>query len=57
MMKILDTELDIEQKLEKEYIKAVYHQPDYLTSMQSISYRMPDWMKHQLESRLLKKYQ
>ena len=57
MMKILDTEPDIEQKLEKEYIKAVYHQPDYLTSMQSISYRMPDWMKHQLESRLLKKYQ
>ena len=57
MMKILDTELDIEQKLEKEYIKAVYHQRDYLTSMQRISYRMPDWMKHQLESRLLKKYQ
>ena len=57
MMKILDTEPDIKQKLEKEYVKAVYRQPAYLTSMQSTSYRMPDWMKYQLESRLLKKYQ
>ena len=27
--------------------------PVYLTSMQSTSYEMPDWMKHELESRLL----
>ena len=26
--------------------------PAYLTSMQSTSYEMPDWMKHKLESRL-----
>ena len=26
--------------------------PAYLTSMQSTSFEMPDWMKHKLESRL-----
>ena len=50
-------ELDMEQqtgsKLGKEYIKAVYCQPAYLTYMQSISCEMPGWMKHKLESRLL----
>ena len=49
-------ELDMEQqtgsKLGKEYIKAVYCQPAYLTSMQSTSWEMPNWMKHKLESRL-----
>ena len=49
-------ELDIEQwtgsKLGKEYIKAVYCHPAYLTSMQSIACEMPDWMKYKLESRL-----
>ena len=39
-------------KLGKEYIKAVYCHPDYLTSMQSTSCEMPSWMKHKLESRL-----
>ena len=39
-------------KLEKEYIKAVYCHPTYLTSMQSTSWEMPGWMKHKLESRL-----
>ena len=39
-------------KLGKEYIKAVYCQPDYLTYMQSKSCEMPGWMKHKLESRL-----
>ena len=38
-------------KLEKEYIKAVYCHPVYLTYMQSTSCEMPDWMKHKLESR------
>ena len=37
----------------KEYIKAVYGHPAYLTYMQSISNEMPGWMKHKLESRLL----
>ena len=49
-------ELDMEQqtgsKLGKEYVKAVYCHPDYLTYMQSTSCEMPGWMKHKLESRL-----
>ena len=40
-------------KLGKEYIKAVYCHPAYLTSMQNASCEMPDWMKHKVESRLL----
>ena len=36
----------------KEYIKAVYCHPAYLTSVQSISCEMPGWMNHKLESRL-----
>ena len=50
-------ELDMEQqtgsKLGKEYIKAVYCHPAYLTYMQSISWEMLGWMKHKLESGLL----
>ena len=50
-------ELDMEQqassKLGKEYVKAVYCHPAYLTYMQSISREIPGWMKHKLESRLL----
>ena len=50
-------ELDIKQqtgsKLGKEYVKAIYYHPAYLTSMQSTSCKMPGWMKHKLESRLL----
>ena len=49
-------ELDIEQqtgsKMGKEYIKAVYCQHAYLTSMQSTSCEMLGWMKHKLELRL-----
>ena len=37
----------------KEYIKAVYYHPAYLTYMQTTSWEMPGWMKHKLESRLL----
>ena len=40
-------------KLGKEYIKALYCHPAYLTYMQSISRKMTSWMKHKLESRLL----
>ena len=37
----------------KEYVKAVYCPPAYLTSMQSTSCKMLGWMKHKLESKLL----
>ena len=37
-------------KLGKEYVKAVYCHPAYLTSMQSTSCEMWGWMKHKLES-------
>ena len=37
--------------MEKEYIKAVYCHPAYLTYMQSTSCKMPGWMKHKLRSR------
>ena len=46
-------ETDIKQQtgseLGKEYVKAVYCHPAYLTFMQSTSCKMPDWMKHKLE--------
>ena len=49
-------ELDMEQqagsKSQKEYIKAVYCHPAYLTYMQSTSHEMPGRMKYKLESRL-----
>ena len=52
------SELDMEQqsgsKSGKEYVKAVYCHPAYLTYIQSTSYEMPGWMKHKLESRLLR---
>ena len=49
-------ELDMEQqtgsKLGKEYDKAVYCHPAYLSYMQSTSCDMQGWMNHKLESRL-----
>ena len=36
----------------KEFVKAVYCHPVYLTYMYSTSCEMPGWMKHKLESRL-----
>ena len=46
-------ELDREQwtgsKLGKEYVKAVYCHPAYLTYMQSTSCEMLGWMKYKLE--------
>ena len=36
----------------KEYVKALYRHPAYLTYMQSTSCEMLGWMKHKLESRL-----
>ena len=38
-------------KLGKEYIKAVYCHPAYLTYMQSTSWETLGWRKHKLESR------
>ena len=38
-------------KYEKEYIEAVSCHPDYLTTMQSTSCKMPGQMKQKLESR------
>ena len=49
-------EMGIEQqtssKWGKEYLKAVYCHPAYLTYMQSTSWETLGWMKHKLESRL-----
>ena len=36
----------------KEYVKAVYCHPAYLTYMQGISCKMLGWINHKLESRL-----
>ena len=47
--------LDMKQltgsKSGKEYIKAVYCHPAYLTYMQSTSCELMGWMKYKLESR------
>ena len=48
----LDMEQQIGSKLGKEYVKAEYCHPAYLTYMQSTSWEMPGWIKHKLESRL-----
>ena len=49
-------ELDMEQwtgsKLGKEYIKAVYYHPAYLTYAEYTSCNMSGLMNHNLESRL-----
>ena len=39
-------EPDMEQQTGKEYIKAVYCHPAYLTYIQSTSCKTPSWMKH-----------
>ena len=50
-------ELDMEQqtgsKSGKDYDKAVYYHPAYLTYIESTSWEMLGWKKHKLESRLL----
>ena len=49
-------ELDVEEqtgsKLAKEYVKAVYCHPAYITYMKSTSCEMPGWMKHKLEGKI-----
>ena len=41
-----DMEQQTGSKLGKEYIKAVYCQPVYLTYMQSTPCEIPSWMMH-----------
>ena len=48
-----DMEQQTDSNLGKEYLKAIYCYPAYLTYTQSTSCEMPGWMKHKLESRLL----
>ena len=47
-------ELDMEQetgsKSGKEYVKAEYCHPAYLTYIQSTSWEMPGWMKNNLDT-------
>ena len=56
LVKKQQLELDMEKltgsKLGKEYVKAVYCHPAYLTYMQSTSWETLGWKKHKLESRL-----
>ena len=49
----LDMEQQTASKSGKEYVKAVYCRPAYVTYMQSTSLEMLGWMKHRLESRFL----
>ena len=46
-------EQQTDYKLGKEYVKAVYCHPTYLTYMQSTSWETLGWMEHKLESSLL----
>ena len=58
-MQIKNQQLELDRgqwtgsKLGKEYVKAVYCHPAYLTNMQSASYKMLGWRKRRLESRFL----
>ena len=50
----LDMEKQTGSKLRKEYVKAIHFHPAYLTYIWSTSWAMLGWMKHELESRLLR---
>ena len=52
-----DMEQQTGSKLGKDYVKAVYCHPAYLTYMQSTSWEMLGCMKHKLESDCQEKYQ
>ena len=49
----MDMEQQTASKSGKEYVKAVYCHPLYLTFMQNASFEISRWMKHKLESTLL----
>ena len=48
-----DMEQQTGSKSGKDYVKAVYCHPAYLTYMQNTSWEMLGWMKHKLELRFL----
>ena len=52
----LDMEQQTDSKLGKEYVKAVYCHPAYLTSMQSTWCEMPDLMKQKSNQDCWEKY-
>ena len=43
-------EVQTGSKLGKEYAKAVYCHPAYLTYIQNTSCKMPGWMKHKIKT-------
>ena len=47
-----DMEQQTGSKWQKEYVKAIYCHPAYLTYMQNTSCEMPGWTNRKLESRL-----
>ena len=48
----LDMKEQVGSKLGKEYVKAVYCHPAYLTSVQSTSWETLGWMKHKLQIKI-----
>ena len=52
-----DMEQQTVSKSEKEHVKVVYCHPAYLTYMQSTSYEMLGWMKHNWNQDCWEKYQ
>ena len=52
-----DMEKQTGSKQGKEYVKAVYCHPAYLTYMQSTSCNMLGWMKHRWNQDCQEKYQ
>ena len=53
----LDIEEQTGSKSGKEYVRAVYCHPAYLTYMQKPSWEALDWMKHKLDQDCWEKYQ
>ena len=53
----LDMEQQTVSKLGKEYVKAEYCHPAYLTYMQSTSWKTLGWMKHSWNQDCQEKYQ
>jgi len=54
---VLDMEQRTGSKLGKEYVKAVYCHPAYLTHIWSTSWEMPGWMKLKFYQDFWEKYQ
>ena len=56
-IRVFSSESVLHIRWPKEYLKAVYCRPDYLTYMQSTSCAMPGWVKHKLNQDCQGKYQ